>query len=687
MDFIYSRLNNNLIDINRLNTITLLKCEKDGTPIERLKVGDYYLKFTIVDSDRISYCDLSSLNKDDKDLLDRIINDEKTFDQRIIDLENNLNTKIDDLDKSIDERITKDEEYFGERCLYKSTSNASKWESKEGSFTGYLGNQSETAVKAKVGFNIENNISYLPSYPTVTGTYYEFNSQDNALTGKLNLTPINSNASPLFSFTGSGTLLMGQRNIYLDSNWFNQSTDNINLCLPAKSGNLITENDAMGCVYIEVEDLETEEVVLTLDQYNYLVKYPKAMFALSKLINEISLIYNDRYFYKVSEDTFITVVSNDCIGRAIISRDTDRDYLKISYYNNASKEELEKVQNILNQEISDRKTAIETEQIRAQREENDIRTNLSQEITTRETEIQELQEECSNITQGIQEFSNSVDIKFQEKELEITKNTDNITNINNIINDYISKTDNHLDTLDSTTDSLQSTINNLIDKEAEDVLTVKNSIIKEIEDRQNADTKLQNDINNEVSTRETQYNDLQSQIDTEVRRAEKAEDILQTNLTTEITNLQQAIDDEHIAREYNDNDIRSIAHTWKSEIDSNFSTLDTTITNLESSLDQEIDTRNTEDKNLQTTISSEISRAKNREDEIESNFNNKITKVNEDITNALTESKQYTDNMVNNEKTRAIGEEESLSSRIQTIEKTIDSGTYSTMASLVFEEI
>lgn len=59
MDFIYSRLNNNLVDINKIKSITLFKCEEDNVPIEGIKKGYFYLEVEIVDSDRKVYCDLS----------------------------------------------------------------------------------------------------------------------------------------------------------------------------------------------------------------------------------------------------------------------------------------------------------------------------------------------------------------------------------------------------------------------------------------------------------------------------------------------------------------------------------------------------------------------------------------------------------------------------------------------------
>lgn len=59
MDFIYSRLNNNLVDINRIKSITLFKCTQDDEPIAGIKAGYFYLEVEVIDSDRKVYCDLS----------------------------------------------------------------------------------------------------------------------------------------------------------------------------------------------------------------------------------------------------------------------------------------------------------------------------------------------------------------------------------------------------------------------------------------------------------------------------------------------------------------------------------------------------------------------------------------------------------------------------------------------------
>lgn len=72
MDYVYGKLDNNLVDINRLEYIQLKVCTLDDAPIEGLKSGQYYLETKMVDSDRLIYTDLSALNKDDDDIVSKL---------------------------------------------------------------------------------------------------------------------------------------------------------------------------------------------------------------------------------------------------------------------------------------------------------------------------------------------------------------------------------------------------------------------------------------------------------------------------------------------------------------------------------------------------------------------------------------------------------------------------------------
>ena len=73
MDYVYARLNNNLIQINRIKDIFLKKALIDGEPLPSLKAGDFYLEITVIDSDRPVYGDLSAINAEQEDILDKLI--------------------------------------------------------------------------------------------------------------------------------------------------------------------------------------------------------------------------------------------------------------------------------------------------------------------------------------------------------------------------------------------------------------------------------------------------------------------------------------------------------------------------------------------------------------------------------------------------------------------------------------
>ena len=61
MDYIYAKLDNNLVDINRIDYIKLKKCDISHEPIDSLEIGDYYLETKIVDSDKLLKNDIEEV--------------------------------------------------------------------------------------------------------------------------------------------------------------------------------------------------------------------------------------------------------------------------------------------------------------------------------------------------------------------------------------------------------------------------------------------------------------------------------------------------------------------------------------------------------------------------------------------------------------------------------------------------
>lgn len=62
MNYIYSKIKDSLIDFAKIDTIVLNICEVADKPLEGLKIGDWYLTVSFVDSDDKKYCSLADIN-------------------------------------------------------------------------------------------------------------------------------------------------------------------------------------------------------------------------------------------------------------------------------------------------------------------------------------------------------------------------------------------------------------------------------------------------------------------------------------------------------------------------------------------------------------------------------------------------------------------------------------------------
>lgn len=123
MDYIYAKLDNNLVDINRIEYIKLKKCDIEHQPVDSLEIGDYYLETRIVDSDKLIYTDLSDLNEDtnnvsstlEQEIKDRIEegiklqtnidNEAKRTDNMINQLNENVHSQLTQLNKILVDSI------------------------------------------------------------------------------------------------------------------------------------------------------------------------------------------------------------------------------------------------------------------------------------------------------------------------------------------------------------------------------------------------------------------------------------------------------------------------------------------------------------------------------------------------------------------------------------------------------
>ena len=72
MDYIYSKIDSNLLSINKIKNVILKKVEEENKPYCNALVGDYYLEFIFEDSLCPLYCPLTELNIELEDLKKRI---------------------------------------------------------------------------------------------------------------------------------------------------------------------------------------------------------------------------------------------------------------------------------------------------------------------------------------------------------------------------------------------------------------------------------------------------------------------------------------------------------------------------------------------------------------------------------------------------------------------------------------
>ena len=101
MDYIYSKLDTHLVDINQIEYITLKVCSINGEPLEVLQAGDYYLETKIVDSDKLIYTNLAPINRNNTSVLTKL---EQEIQDRI-NQGNTLQTNIDNEAKRTDNMI------------------------------------------------------------------------------------------------------------------------------------------------------------------------------------------------------------------------------------------------------------------------------------------------------------------------------------------------------------------------------------------------------------------------------------------------------------------------------------------------------------------------------------------------------------------------------------------------------
>ena len=105
MDYIYAKLNNHLVNVNRIEYIRLNRAPDDNDPIEGLVKGDYFLETKILNDDRLIYTDLSDINKGEEKLSQTLESESQRVDSMINQLNQNIAVIVDTLNRNITDAI------------------------------------------------------------------------------------------------------------------------------------------------------------------------------------------------------------------------------------------------------------------------------------------------------------------------------------------------------------------------------------------------------------------------------------------------------------------------------------------------------------------------------------------------------------------------------------------------------
>lgn len=171
---------------------------------------------------------------------------------------------------------------------------------------------------------------------------------------------------------------------------------------------------------------------------------------------------------------------------------------------------------------------------------------------------------------------------------------------------------------------LDDKINDLSDKEEQDIKDVKSLIKKEEERAIDAETKLDNKLDAEIQRSTNKDNELDSKINAEIERSTNKDNELETALNTEInraktkeTEIETKLDNEITRSTKKDVELENNLNTEINRAKAKE-------TEIETNLKDEIDRSTKKDTELETVLNAEIKRAKEKETEIETNLDKEI---------------------------------------------------------------
>ena len=480
MDYIYAKLDNGLVNINQIEYIKLKRCGKEGFPLNHFKIGDFYLETKIIKSDLLTYTDMSSLNKENAIITNKIEEEVKNRIEALNKEEARTNAMINQLNENIHSQFV---------SLNKIVIDAIN--------TINGGIEEERQIRAQNDADIREKLANETS---------RTNEMINQVNENINyiVNELNNNIISIVNVINENLRQETETRALEDNN----IRENLNQEIQNREESIANEQSLR-----EAEDVKINARIDELTSHTDT--------SIQELDNKLTNALNIERQERISADTLLT----DNLNKEIADR-TDA-------INNEKKlrEAADKVlTDNLNKEIEDRQNAIT-------KLDNSFTQKLNEEISNRELAITNLDNKLTSAiekeTQARQTADNTLTTnlnkEIQAREKAITDLDTKLTaslsaettareEADNALTERIT---NEVSTLNSTISTLDTKLTNAITKETTDrIADVNNArqeattkIEEEKQARELADNNLTKSLEKEKADRTTADNDLSRRVD------------------------------------------------------------------------------------------------------------------------------------------------------------------------------
>lgn len=519
MDYIYAKLDDNLININRIEYIRLERCTVEHSPLELLEIGDYYLETKIIDSDKIIYTDLSALNRDNKaisskleqEILDRTVacntlsisikNEATRTDNMINQLDEEMRSQFTQLNKVLVDSVNAiNDDIEEERNIREGSDNTiqSNLDAESKRVDGMI---NEVNEKIKV---IVDQINQKIADTTATiNTSIDNESKERLKQDTLLDERITKEINDLRE--SSTTSLTNLTNVVnQNKSQINERVDNevasLNSTISSTKQELQSNIDTVNA---DLQNKLTETITATEDLLN------------TKIDTETKRAKAAEQDLQSTIDTTNTNLSSE----------TDRATTKEAELDSAIKEETSRATEIettlstnLAQEVSDRKAdttsltnSIQAEKTRAEKAEKTLQSNIDTLTTSTNNNLKTLTDRIVAEEARASEAETTLD---NSTKAEAAERATAITEVKDLINKEVTRAtkaettlSGNIATLSSNLSSLNSNLTTEIaDRKAADVTlgqnisTISNNLHAETNRASQAEEKLHNDLSKDIET-------------------------------------------------------------------------------------------------------------------------------------------------------------------------------------------